>query len=108
MDFIIKGEFPNIAYYIPDGKNLQARIPFRCRIESPSGQAFSVNLNGLIDTGIGATISTPVKLEYKSGAKVLLNDILYSVGAIQPYIPDSMAQGLVKQKINVEYIIALQ
>jgi hypothetical protein len=106
--FIYEGGFPLIAYYIEDKTNTQARIPFKCRIISEAGQFFTTTLSGLIDTGTNLTISTPKRLIYKPGAKVIIDGIMYSVASINPFIPDNVSQGIIKRKINANYIIVLQ
>ena len=47
------------------------------------------------------------QFEFKQGAKVLYNDILYSVQSIMPYIADPSRQGFTKSKTDVEYLISL-
>lgn len=106
MDFI-RENFPNVAYFIPDGINLNSRIPIKCRILDEEGQFFQVNLSGLIDVGTSATISTPTKLDMGKNSKIILNDVLYSIKSIIPYLPDPSIQGLIKKKVGSEYIIQL-
>lgn len=106
---IVRGNYPQVAYFIPDGDLGSSRIPFRYRMVSEPFQSFNVVAGGLIDTGTGGTIITGTKLEYnsKDKPKVIMNDILYSVSSIQPVITDAMAQGLVKKKLLAEYVIVL-
>jgi hypothetical protein len=64
--------FPSIAYYIQDGSQLGARIPFKCRILQDDGpQFFSQTIGGLVDVGSNARLITYKKLEFKQNAKVL-------------------------------------
>lgn len=105
--FTYNGNFPLIAYYIEDKDNNQSRVPFKCRKTGEEPQFFSINLSGLSDTGTELTLITPKKLEYKKGAKVIMDGIMYSVERIQPFVPDQVQQGLVKRKINAYYLIML-
>jgi hypothetical protein len=104
---IIRGNYPMVGFFIPDGDTTQNRIAFKYRIVSEPLQSYSSTPNGLIDVGTGATIITSTKFQYTSKSKVIMNDILYSVNSITPVITDAMAQGLVKKKLMSEYIISL-
>jgi hypothetical protein len=100
--------FPSIAYYIQDGNNLGSRIAFKCRVLQDDGpQFFSQTVGGLVDVGANARIITHRKLEFKQNAKVLWNDVLYSVQSITPFIPDPSMQGFTKRKLQAEYLIQL-
>lgn len=99
--------FPNVAYYIPDSKNLGGRVAFKCRVAVEGVQFFSQPISGLTDIGTNLSIVTWRKFEFKQGAKVLYNDILYSVQSIMPYIADPSRQGFTKSKTDVEYLISL-
>jgi len=100
--------FPNVAYYVPDKNKLSARIPFKCRIVQDAPQFFTESVSGLVDVGTNLQLLTYKPLEYKTGAKVIFNDVYYSVTSITPFIPDPAAQGLVKRRIQVEYLIGLE
>lgn len=104
---LLRGNYPMVGFYIPDGDTAQNRIPFRYRIVSDAVQSYSSTPNGLIDVGTGATIVTNTKFAYNTKAKVIMNDILYSVISITPVITDAMAQGLVKKKLMTEYVLVL-
>lgn len=104
---LLRGNYPMVGFYIPDGDTAQNRIPFRYRIVSDAFQAYTTTGNGLVDVGTGATIVTSTKFAFSTKAKVIMNDILYSVQSITPVITDAMAQGLVKKKLLTEYVIAL-
>jgi hypothetical protein len=104
---LLRGNYPMVGFFIPDSDNTQNRISFRYRIVSEAFQSYTTTPNGLIDIGTGATIVTSTKFTYGPKAKVIMNDILYSVASITPVITDAMAQGLVKKKLMTEYVIAL-
>jgi hypothetical protein len=104
---LLRGNYPMVGFFIPDGDTNQNRIAFKYRIVSDAFQSYTTTPNGLIDVGTGATIITSTKFQYTSKSKVIMNDILYSVASITPVITDAMAQGLVKKKLLTEYIIAL-
>jgi hypothetical protein len=104
---IIRGNYPMVGFYIPDGDTAQNRIAFKYRIVSDAFQSYNSTPNGLIDVGTGATIITSTRFAFTTKAKVIMNDILYSVANIQPVITDAMAQGLVKKKLMTEYVITL-
>ena len=106
--FIYHGDFPLVAYYLPDKTNVQERIPFKCRIVSDAPQLFNTILGGLMDVGTNLTIVTPKRLIYEIGASVIVDGIMYSVASITPYIPDQVPQGFIKRKLLAEYIINLQ
>ena len=100
--------FPSVAYYIPDKSNLGGRIPFKCRIAEEQVQAFSQSMGGLVDIGLGTVRLIAYKeLKFNQGAKVLWNNVLYSVESIVPYIPDPSMQGFTKKRLQVEYIITM-
>lgn len=104
---IFREGFPNVAYFIPDKNNLTARIAFKCRIVSDAPQFFNQPIAGMVDVGTNMTIVTWKRLDYKVGAKVLFNDVLYSVQSITPFIPDPSRAGFTKQKLQAEYLIQL-
>lgn len=104
---VFKQGFPNVAYYIENKNGTSARIAFKCRILEEEFQYYTQPAAGLADIGGKLTISTWKKLNYKPGAKVILNDIFYSVEAITPYIPDPIAGGFTKNKKSTEYLIQL-
>lgn len=104
---LLRGNYPMVGFFIPDGDTAQNRIAFKYRISADAVQTYSSTPNGLIDVGTGATIVTSTKFQYTSKSKVIMNDILYSVISITPVITDAMAQGLVKKKLMTEYIITL-
>lgn len=104
---LVRGNYPQVGYFIPDGNTMEGRIAFKFRMVSEPFQAYNVVAGGLIDTGTGGVIITSTKLEYKPKAKVIINDVLYSVKSIQPVITDPMTQGLLKKKLLAEYIITL-
>lgn len=66
---MIRGNFPNIAYFVP--AKSETRIPFKCRVISEGGQAFSQSINGLSDIGMSAVLSTPKEFKYETGCRVL-------------------------------------
>ena len=100
--------FPSIAYYIQDGDNLGSRIPFKCRVlEEDGAQFFTQTVAGLVDVGSNARLITYKRLFFKQNAKVLWNDVLYSVQSITPFIPDPSAAGFTKRKMQTEYFIQL-
>lgn len=103
---IFDGNMPKQAYFIPSG-NISTRIPFRCRLEGDAAQFYTQNIGGLIDTGTSALIVTKRKFDYKQGAKVILDDILYSVISITPFIPDTVAHGIFRRKASTRYVIQL-
>jgi hypothetical protein len=104
---LLRGNYPMVGFYIPDGDTAQNRISFRYRIVSDAFQSYTTTGNGLVDVGTAATIVTSTKFAFSTKAKVIMNDILYSVQSITPVITDAMAQGLVKKKLLTEYIINL-
>jgi hypothetical protein len=97
-------DMPQVAYYIPEENT---RIPFKCRLISDGGQFYTRNVGGLLDNGTNAILVTRAPLKYKNGAKVIMDDILYSVVSITPFIPDSVATGVFKRKTQSYYTIAL-
>lgn len=99
--------FPNVGYYIPDKSNLSARVAFKCRIVNDAPQFFNQPIAGLVDVGTNLTLVTWKNLPFKNGAKVLFNDVLYSVQSITPFIPDPSRAGFVKQKLQAEYLLQL-
>lgn len=99
--------FPSIAYYIPDAKNLQGRIPFKCRILEETPQFFTQSASGLTDIGMGAQLVTYKNFTFTTQSKVLWNNVLYSVQSIIPYIPDPAMQGFTKKRTQIEYIMNL-
>ena len=107
MAYTYKGGFPNVGYFISDPKDMGNRTPFKCRIIDDAPQFFTTILGGLMDKGTNLTIITPKRFNYASGCNVIIDGILYSVLAINPYIPDNIVQGKIKRKVNAEYIIQL-
>lgn len=99
--------FPNVGYYIPDKNNLGGRIAFKCRIVGDAPQFFNQPIAGMVDVGTNLTLVTWKKLKYENGAKILFNDVLYSVQSIVPFIPDPSRAGFTRQKLQVEYLIQL-
>jgi hypothetical protein len=97
-------DMPQIAFYIPEGNT---RIPFKCRRISDGGQFFTRSAGGLMDSGTSAVLVTRAPLKYTNGSKVILDDILYSVTAITPFIPDSVSAGVFKRKTQTYYTITL-
>lgn len=97
------GGFPNLAIFIQEGE----MFPFKCRIAEEDAQFFSYNAGGLVDVGKSLTIITPRRFELKSGSRVVLDGIRYSVQAIIPFIPDKVNVGPFNRKINAEYLIRL-
>jgi hypothetical protein len=97
-------DMPQMAFYIPEENT---RIPFKCRMITEGGQFYTRNIGGLLDTGTNAILITRAPLKYKSGAKVIVDDILYSVVSITPFIPDSVATGVFKRKNHSYYTVAL-
>ena len=104
---VFNAGFPSVAFYIPDKDNLNARIPFKCRILDEGAQFYSQPISGGVDIGASAALITWKKFEFKTGAKVILNDVLYSVESISPYIPDPAMLGFVRGKANAEYVFRL-
>lgn len=104
---LVRGDFPKVGWFIPDGDDLGVRIPFRYRMVSDSTQFFNSPVGGLLDIGSAATIVTGTKFTMKNKSKVIINDILYSVKSITPFITDSVTEGLVKQKLLAEYVVQL-
>lgn len=105
MSLMFRGNFPEVAYFIADPKDLQNRTRFKCRVTTAPGQFFTQAIPGLMDTGTGLQLVTPTSFTMRPGSKVLYNDVLYTVSAISPYIPDAMSQGFIKSKTLVEYVI---
>jgi len=107
--YTYNGNYPLVAYYIPDGSNTQSRVVFRCKKTSEAPQFYSESLSGLIDTGTSLTIITPKKFEFKAinEPKVLIDGIIYSVEGIYPYVPDQANQGPFSRKLNANYMISL-
>lgn len=103
---IFDSNMPKHAFFIPSG-TVSTRIPFRCRLETDGAQFYTRNIGGLLDTGTNAVIVTKKELEYQTGAKVIIDDILYSVISITPFIPDTVAQGIYKRKAKTQYVIQL-
>ena len=102
------GNYPIIAYYVQDKDNLQGRTAFRCRKVNEDSQFFAESSSGLIDIGRGGlTLVTPKKLTYATGAKVIVDGILYTVNSMSLYIPDAVAQGPFSRKMNAIYMIQL-
>lgn len=99
--------FPLIAYFIPDGSNLQARIPFKCKVDEESPQFFTQSASGLTDIGTRARIVTYMNFKYTNNSKVLWNNVLYSVESIIPFVPDPSVGGFSKKRVAVEYIFNL-
>lgn len=104
---VYNGNYPIIAYYVPDDENQQSRIPFRCRKVSEGAQFFTESLSGLVDTGTSLSIVTPKHLKYQKAAKVIIDGILYSVTRIDPFIPDQANRGPFKTKNDANYLIQL-
>jgi hypothetical protein len=105
MEYIY-GDMPQLAFFLEDGAATN-RVPFRCRLEQEGAQFYTRNIGGLIDTGTNAVIVTKQPLKYKTGARVLMDDILYSVISITPFIPDSITQGIFKRKPSTQYVLQL-
>lgn len=107
MDYF-SPNMPLQAYFIEDDKTMSQRIPFRCRIVEEGGLFYNRVIGGMIDQGTNAVIITKTELPLKkSGSKVILDDILYSVISIQPYIPDTVAQGVFKRKPHRLFMVQL-
>jgi hypothetical protein len=102
---IFDGNMPKQAYFMYADD--QVRIPFRCRLEGDASQFYTRNIGGLIDIGTSALIVTKREFEYRKGAKVILDDILYSVISINPFIPDNIAHGMFRRKASTRYVIQL-
>lgn len=80
---------------------------FKYRQLSDGGVAYSQSISGLNDVGRGMTIVTGRRFDYKNGDRVIIQDIVYNVTSIVPFIPDNVNQGFVKGKINTLYQITL-
>lgn len=107
MSYFREG-FPSIAYYISNGDNLGSRLAFKCRVVQEDGaQFFTQTVAGLVDVGANARLITYKKLYFEQNAKVLWNDVLYSVQSITPFIPDPSVAGFTKRKMQTEYLIQL-
>lgn len=104
---IFSPNMPLQAYFIEDEQHPHQLIPFRCRIVEEGGVFYNRVAGGVVDTGTNAMIITQKDLPYKSGSKVLMDDILYSVISIQPFIPDTVAQGIFKRKPHRLFMIQL-
>ena len=106
MDYF-SPNMPLKAYFIEDEKTMQQRIPFQCRVIQEGGQFYNRVIGGVVDVGTNAMIITKTDLPYKNGCKVLLDEILYSVISIQPFIPDTVAQGVFRRKAHRLFMIQL-
>jgi hypothetical protein len=106
MDYL-SPNMPLQAYFIESEKTMSNRIPFKCRIVEEGGLFYNRVIGGVIDTGTNAMLITKTDLPYKSGCKVILDDILYSVVSIQPFIPDTVAQGIYKRKPHRMFMVQL-
>jgi hypothetical protein len=102
---IFDSNMPKQAYFMYAED--KTRIPFRCRLEGDATQFYTRNIGGLIDTGTSALIVTKKQFDYKAGAKVIVDDILYSVISITPFIPDNIAHGVFRRKASTQYVIQL-
>lgn len=107
MPTMIRGGYPDIAYFVPDNDNPQNRMAFICRIENEAGLYVNEPINGLIGMGASELIlRTPVKLELGLGASsIIFEDYFYSIISINKRIPDNRTRGFVKSEVFAEYII---
>lgn len=101
------GTFPTYAYYIEDPDNQEQRELFKCRIENFSANGYTQAIEGIIDISQGAVIRTRKKFPVINGAKVILEDKMYSVRSSRPVYPDTVAKGVRKTANQVEYIVEL-
>lgn len=101
-----EGNMPQIAFFLEDAEATN-RVKFKCRIEQDGAQFYTRNIGGLIDTGTNAVIVTKKPLEYKSGARVIMDDIMYSVISITPFIPDNIVNGIRRRKASTQYVLQL-
>lgn len=101
------GTFPTYAYYIEDSENQEQRELFKCRIESFSASGYAQAIGGIIDISQGAVIRTRKKIPVINGAKIILEDKMYSVRSSRPVYPDTVARGVRKTVNRVEYLIEL-
>ena len=99
--------YPNVAYFIEDKNNLGNRVPFKCRVVEESPQFYTQVAGGIADIGTNLTLITWKKFQFKQGAKVLFNEVLYSIDSIVPFIADTSRQGFTKAKIDAEYLLRL-
>lgn len=104
---VFSPNMPLQAYFIESEKDPHHLVPFRCRIVEEGGLFYNRVIGGVVDTGTNAMIITKTDLPYKSGCKVLLDEILYSVISIQPFIPDTVAQGVFRRKPHRMFMIQL-
>lgn len=105
--YTYNGNYPLYAVFLPDPKNSGHRIPFKCRIESDSGQFYTLSTAGLRDIGQELTIVTPKNFKKTEGARVIMDGIVYSVQSVRASIPDKTIGGTLNRKINAEYYIEL-
>ena len=105
--FTYNGNFPLLAFFLPDEDNQQVRTPFKYRSITEGGAFYSQSLSGLVDVGTNLTMITPKRLVFTKGSRVLVDGIIYSVNSINPFIPDNAAQGIFKRKLNAQYLIQL-
>lgn len=103
---VFSGNMPQIAFFLEDAAATN-RIKFKCRIEQDGAQFYTRNIGGLIDTGTNAVIVTNKPLKYKNGARVIMDDIMYSVISITPFIPDNVPHGMLKRKAFTQYVMQL-
>lgn len=106
MDYF-SPQMPIQAYFIESDKTMDQRIPFRCRLLERGGQFYNRVAGGLLDVGTNAVLITKTDLPYKSGCKVFVDEILYSVISIQPFVPDGTAQGIFRRKPHTLFRVQL-
>lgn len=106
----VRGGYPDVAYYLKDGRRLDNKELFICRVETEQGMYVKESLPGL--NGRGATqiiLRTPVKLDIGDGhGSIIFEGILYGITSIERYIPDNRTRGLIRAEAFAEYIIKAQ
>lgn len=105
---MFRGHFPDVAYFLPDKDDIQNRQKIRIRVVSEPDQYFNQSIDGLMDTGTSIVVKTPTKLQYRQGARLMYNNIVYSVSGIAPYYPDKARNRMTKAHVLVEYTIMCQ
>jgi hypothetical protein len=103
---IDNGNYPLIAYFLPDKDKPKERIIFKARYLSEESHFFIVNAEGLIDSGIELSLATPKKIKYipsKSG--LIFEGARYSVSGVFRFVPDKTRENPFKRDFTMEYVI---
>lgn len=107
MPTMIRGGYPDIAFFVPDNRYPQNRMAFICRVESDSGFFVSQPMAGLIGRSKTDMIfRTPVELPVSDGkSSIIFEDMYFNVKSVGKYVPDNRTRGFVKSEVFAEYII---